>query len=571
MDSGVIISEDINCLFQRITGMNKARESLQILDNSINTENERIANGLETYDDNLVVKTVNFGIAGNRGTGKSKLSDIISKFCYERGLTADMQVVRLLARNIKKIEDITTVKEYSKKTVIVENIEDFIFNEDLKTSFKIEVLNAIEDMMKKNLKDWCFIITGTKEAFEKIQLLNRTVLDYLFDVIELPNYSTDELIKIIYSLAWEDKFHIKEDCAVYLRQKFDAERKLTDFMNIINLQRVLKEAKKNLVTRCENKADEIDDMNEKERIAMYTTFIEEDFQQNYDGKSLEELCEELDGLTGLERVKQAVKEQITSIQVGIKAAKAGAGLKNQSGTLHMVFEGNPGTGKTTVANIVGKIYAAMGALPNTSSDMIHVVSRADLVSQYIGGTAQMVKEACRKADGGVFFIDEAYSLVNSDQDSYGKEAVDTLIQEMENRRDTMMVILAGYKEPMKEFLKANPGFRSRIPTFIEFEDYTEEELYKIFEYMLANGGEKSGSGYFFEDDTAAEKARVMIEMQSKVPDFGNARGVRNLLEKIIMKQRSRVVSEITAGVVYEDKKLFTMITKADVNGVHNNG
>ena len=199
-------------MFQEITGMNKARESLQILDNSINTENERIANGLETYDDNLVVKTVNFGIAGNRGTGKSKLSDIISKFCYERGLTADMQVVRLLARNIKKIEDITTVKEYSKKTVIVENIEDFIFDEDLKTSFKIEVLNAIEDMMKKNLKDWCFIITGTKEAFEKIQLLNRTVLDYLFDVIELPNYSTDELIKIISSLAWEDKLHITEDC-----------------------------------------------------------------------------------------------------------------------------------------------------------------------------------------------------------------------------------------------------------------------------------------------------------------------------------------------------------------------
>ena len=171
-----------------------------------------------------------------------------------------------------------------------------------------------------------------------------------------------------------------------------------------------------------------------------------------------------------------------------------------------------------------------------------------------------------EADGGILFIDEAYQLYSGERDSFGVEAIGTLLSLVEEKRDSLMVILAGYTENMDEFMGVNPGLRSRFPTVIEFEDYSIDDLVDIFVGMCKKDG-------VYIEDGVAELVREQIETAKNRDsrEFANARGVRNLLEKIIMKQRSRVVSEITAGVVYEDKKLFTMITKADVNGVHNNG
>ena len=193
-------------------------------------------------------------------------------------------------------------------------------------------------------------------------------------------------------------------------------------------------------------------------------------------RSLDELLAELDALIGLQRVKREIHRQVALLRV--EKLRVDAGLKSPTMTRHLVFTGNPGTGKTTVARLVGGIYQALGLL---SRGHLVEVDRSELVAGYLGQTATKTAEVVASAAGGVLFIDEAYSLTGSGPggDQYGQESVDTLVKEMEDRRDDLVVIVAGYPAPMAAFIAANPGLASRFRTTIEFEDYTDDELVAI--------------------------------------------------------------------------------------------
>ena len=201
--------------------------------------------------------------------------------------------------------------------------------------------------------------------------------------------------------------------------------------------------------------------------------------------------------------------------------------------LHMAFIGNPGTGKTTIARILGKVYKESGLL---SKGHLVEVGRADLVGKYVGHTAVMVKEVFEKAKGGVLFIDEAYSLTNEDGGGFGQEAVETLLKLMEDNRDDIAVIVAGYPALMQEFLDANPGLRSRFPFVIHFPDYSGAELTEIFRCFCRENDILPSRSVM-----QAVRSHFEKEASKKARNYGNARAVRNYFEQMIMNQANRLV------------------------------
>lgn len=242
--------------------------------------------------------------------------------------------------------------------------------------------------------------------------------------------------------------------------------------------------------------------------------------------------EELRSLIGLEQVKSLVFEIFAYAEIQKKREKAG--LSNEKSVLHMIFKGNPGTGKTTIARIVGKLLFEAGIL---QKGHVVEVERADLVGEYVGHTAQRTREQIRKAQGGILFIDEAYSLCRGGDKDFGKECVDCIVKGMEDTAKDTVFVLAGYPSEMEQFLRSNPGLRSRFPIHLEFPDYTVEELLKIGELMLRK------REYRLAPDAYPVFERIVREKLSQEVVPANARLVRNLVEKAIRRQAVRLMRD----------------------------
>ena len=269
--------------------------------------------------------------------------------------------------------------------------------------------------------------------------------------------------------------------------------------------------------------------------------------------AVEQIRAELDALVGLAPVKEYVFGLADNLQV--QQRRAAAGFKTASLSMHMIFTGNPGTGKTTIARLVAKYLKAIGAL---KGGQLVEVTRADLVGRYTGHTAPLTNSVIESALGGVLFIDEAYTLARgNDSNDYGQEAIDTILKAMEDHRDDLVVIVAGYPNLMERFVNSNPGLKSRFNKYIYFEDYTPEELLEIFDSMC----KKSGL-------TATQDARDLVlkhfekEYANRNETFANGREVRNFFEKAVVNQANRLAQES-----YIDDEDVATLTAEDISKV----
>ncbi len=266
-------------------------------------------------------------------------------------------------------------------------------------------------------------------------------------------------------------------------------------------------------------------------------------------RPIEELLAELDTLVGLDAVKAEVR--LVTALLRVSAMRREHDLPVADSSRHLVFTGNPGTGKTTVARLLAEIYRTLGVVEKG-----HLVEtdRSQLVAGFVGQTAIRVRETFDRADQGVLLIDEAYALVRGSETDFGREAVDTLVKLIEDRRDSVVVIVAGYPDEMEDFVGANPGLRSRFPKTIHFPDYTDSELSAIFASMAERHAYRLTAG-------ARRRVGAFLAAQDRSKGFGNARLVRNLFEGAIARQSQRLVADPDAA---PDAAALSTITAADI-------
>ena len=406
--------------------------------------------------------------------------------------------ITLAVSNSAKLK--SSSKERVKKKVKKENIKKEVIKEkDIKENYDVEderkYLND-EDTNEKNINE-----NHYSEKSEEI---------------EINKHPDNEDAKEIEIKKYPDSRDKKENNVKYAGDE-EKQRKLEEFR-----QRTIEHQKR-----------EEEQAREQFQIVKKRLKDRERAEREEHERRIKELMDELNSLVGLKEVKEEVQSLINLIK--IRKLREKMDMPTMEMTYHMVFTGSPGTGKTTVARIVSKIYKELGIL--SDGKMIET-DRSGLVAGYVGQTAIKVHEIVEEAIGGVLFIDEAYSLVNPNvPNDFGMEAVDTLVKLMEDHRDNLVIIVAGYTEEMKTFLKSNSGLISRFNKFIDFPDYSREELVDIMDKMAEK------TGLTIESDARSKVMDVLNGMSdNELNNFGNARGIRNLFEKLVTNQANRLVT-----------------------------
>jgi SpoVK/Ycf46/Vps4 family AAA+-type ATPase len=368
--------------------------------------------------------------------------------------------------------------------------------------------------------------------------------------IHLEDYTPDELYVMFESMLTKQNYVLTEAAAKKATAAIITlyQNRSNDFANGRTIRNLCDEVIRRLASRVAELPKE-----NRTKEALITVTADDIPFEKQEILSVEEILADLDAMIGLAEVKQAVRQLAQAIM--IEKEKEEQGLTGQNQAIHIVFTGNPGTGKTTVARKLGALFQSMGLLP--SSKVIEV-DRSRLVASYVGQTAPQVNQVCNEAIGGILFIDEAYTLSGEGpaKDSFGQEAIDTLLKRMDDDRGKFVVIAAGYQRNMETFIRSNPGLKSRFTHFLHLVDYTPEELYAIYVSMAKQ------NGYTPVGDALTLVQKVIGEIyQNRSDDFANGRTIRNLFDETKRRLASRI-----AALPKEERtrEVLTLITAADI-------
>jgi SpoVK/Ycf46/Vps4 family AAA+-type ATPase len=432
-------------------------------------------------------------------------------------------------KQIRKFEknDESNNKEEKKKKEDINLKTDLIIIDSEKigrnmSNYREEIVTMMEEF-----KDKIYIIIDNSFCVGEVNAAFNKYFDWFFEIDKISENNKKDYVK---NLLNENNIEVNEKCNYIDNLIEEPFFKVKTKMNNIMLQ-----CKLNDITEITNEvaekylADKKDTLNNKNN-------------KNDKNKKSNEQDLTFDSLVGINNIKEEIHKIVNYVKICKKR-------KSNMPMLHMCFTGNPGTGKTTVARIIGQIFKEEKILSNGNFVEVH---GRDLIGKYVGWTAKEVQNYIRKAKGGILFIDEAYSLNSDRRGSFEDEAIATLIKEMEDNRDDLCVILAGYQEEMKDLIKRNPGFESRIQFYLDFPNYNEEELYEIFKNLVKKEGYKISS-------QIKELLQENFHENNSNETFSNGRYVRNLYEKVKIEQANRVA-------LNEDEDV-NLIKKCDIENV----
>lgn len=527
----------IKCYFKKVEELpysNKTKEKIyNILNYILNYK----------YRSSIPYIPINILIYSNDKEGVGNISQIIGEFMWYFGYLGEnmkyynehMSDVILDKYKIKKI-----YYEYEKDNVknksgilVIHDIENLLYMDN---KFQSVILNILTDEIEKNNRRVCTIIYGERTKLKQV-LDSQKKLSRLLINLEL---EIDDLgIEKIYELTIEKlkrNMSVPEDAAKKIYNYIKATYTQSEFNNMDYVNKLYSEIVLNMNSRFSE--------NEKTKLKI------ENIPDVYNIKDLPTIMKDLNNLVGLENIKEQINDLVSLLKFNKQT-----NIDIKDFCFHMCFTGSSGTGKTTVARIITEILYNLGYI---KQNKLTEVTAKDLIGEYLGQTSPKTFNVVNSALGGVLFIDEAYSITNTTNkgNQFGNECIATLLKLMEDYRDRIIVIFAGYKDEMKQFLDSNPGLISRIGYTIEFPDYSIDELLQIFLNMLKNSNMDI-------TESALKKLKKVIEVSSKNKNFGNGRFIRNIFQKILIKHAKNMDKNNS------DDNLFLidvfLITEDDIN------
>ena len=488
--------------------------------------------------------TMHMIFGGNPGTAKTTVAKLFARIAKEKGILKSGAFVERGGMDLSGLGCVEAIRE-----AFLAAKGGVLFIDEAYSMVCDTAVTVLIQEMENRRDDVIVILAGYNERMHEFMKINEGLKSRIPHWIDFPDYTADELTDIFKLMIQERGFCITDEAIKEAHYIFEKVRNTDNFGNGRYVRNLIDRASQNQAVRLLSDGKDASDL-KKDELFLITkndiSMLEEGMKKEREAGTARK---ELDNMIGLASVKEIIHKAIAHYKLNKFCTDKG--IAREKASLHMVFTGNPGTAKTSVARLFAEIMKDEKVL---STGVFVEVGRADLVGDHVGSTAPLVKRKFKEAQGGVLFIDEAYSLCDSYENGFGDEAINTLVQEMENHREDVIVIFAGYTEPMRRFLDRNPGMLSRIAFQVEFEDYSTDELCDITRLMVSQK-------QMTITDEAMNKLRKNFDMIREDSDYGNGRFVRKTLEEAEMNLAERILqfkeSEITA-------ELITTIEECDI-------